>query len=94
MNGAIKPTGVGPYFDLPAETTQQILAACRRVLSAPELVATRLLILVEQFRIRRYLRKLIELEFPSIPVYARDDLNPSVDLQELAQIRVADELVT
>lgn len=94
MNDAIKPTGVGPYFDLSAETAQQILAACRRVLSAPELVATRPVILVEQFRIRRYLRKLIELEFPSIPVYARDDLNPSVDLHALAQIRVADGLVT
>jgi type III secretory pathway component EscV len=74
---------------LAPEVTQQISAAVRERLSVPDCADAAAIIIVDDFRIRRYLRRLIELEFPSTPVYSRSDLNPSIPLQALGQIRVA-----
>lgn len=89
MRDAIKLTEAGPYFDLAPEVTQQISAAVRERLSVPDCADAAAIIIVDDFRIRRYLRRLIELEFPLTPVYSRSDLNPSIPLQALGQIRVA-----
>lgn len=73
--GSIQLEDAMPYLSMPPSDTQRCLAAVRAVLPGEGEAA----LLVADARVRRFLRRLVELEFPSLPVVARDELAAPVD---------------
>ena len=59
-----------PYLGTQPSDSMRCLAAVRAALPGEGEVA----LLVEDARVRRFLRRLVELEFPALPVIARDEL--------------------
>jgi len=65
--------------------------ACQRVLSAVRMAVdgvTRPALVVDDPAIRAHLRVLVELEFPSLPVLARDELLPGIDTDASRSVEV------
>ena len=87
ISSAIQPTSVGSYLALDPQLTQDILAAIRDQVSSLDLSTAGVLILTVA-EIRRYIRKLVELEFPSLHVVSRQDLDPGTRIQTVARIRL------
>jgi type III secretory pathway component EscV len=82
----IRRTPTGSYLDIEPTTAQDILAAIRAQLHAACPRVARAPILVENADIRRYLRKLVELEFPLLQVLSHRDLQPNLPIHAVAQI--------
>ncbi len=88
ISGAIQRTSMGSYLELAPKLTQDILAAIREQVSSlgPGAAGLALLTVVE---VRRYIRKLVELEYPSLPVLSRQDLEPDTQIRDVAWIRLS-----
>jgi tetratricopeptide (TPR) repeat protein len=61
------------FFAIPPENTQDLLSAMREHL-AGEVIRGRLALVVRNARLRPFVRRLIELEFPSLPVLSQAEL--------------------
>ena len=87
MSRAIQRTSMGAYLELEPKLTRDILAAIRGQVSSlgPGAAGVAILTTVE---VRRFLRKLVELEFPALRVLSRQDLERSVKIQDVAWIRL------
>ena len=83
VNSAIQRTSTGSYINLDPQFIQDILAAIRATMSCHRAEMANVSILTKT-EIRRYIRKLVELEFPSIPVVSRGDLEPEIEIKEIA----------
>jgi hypothetical protein len=66
----------GSFFAIPPQETQQLLAAVRVAVTDDGREPVTLVVADET--IRPFLRRLIELEFPAIPVLARRELRPEL----------------
>lgn len=88
MSSAIQRTSVGSYLALEPQPTQDILAAVRGEVSSLGPGAAGVPLLTTDVEIRRYIRKLVELEFPSLHVVSRQDLEPDTPIQPVARIRL------
>ena len=88
MSDAIQHTRLGSYLALDPEVTQDILSAIRTQINSLNAKAVEPVILTS-WEIRRYVRKMVELEFPWLYVLSRHDLEPNPPLQILAEIRLA-----
>lgn len=89
LGDAIKHTSLGPYFDLDPERTQAILAAVRESVSRAGRGSDPVPILTAVPEARRFMRKLVELEFPWLHVLSRQDLEPETRLDTIAEIRLS-----
>ncbi len=85
ISSAIRPTSVGAYLELEPQLAQEILAAIRGQVNSLGSDADGVPILTIT-EIRRYIRKLVELEFPSLHVVSRQDLAPDTQIQAVARI--------
>ena len=78
-------TSSGSYLALEPEVSREILDAVRRDVGEPPPGAPAPVILT-QMEIRRYVRRLIEVEHPQITVLSYQELAPELNIQPVARI--------
>ncbi|MCA9536832.1 MAG: type III secretion system export apparatus subunit SctV [Myxococcales bacterium] len=86
VRDAIQRTAGGTYLALPPDQARDIIEAARRTL-AP-LAAGRQVVLTQR-DVRRFLRRLLEVELPDVTVLSYQELAPEVNVQPLGQLGVA-----
>jgi len=85
VRSAIQHTQSGSYLALEPEVTQEILTAVRNEVGNLPPTAQNPVILTTM-EIRRYFRKLVELEFPHLAVLSYQELSPDMNIQPIARI--------
>ncbi len=84
---SVRHTETGTYLALPPEVTQEIINAFETNL-LNDVEAGRSPIILTDQRVRRYVKKLVGLRFPEIPVLSFQELDPIVAVQPLGNIVV------
>jgi type III secretion protein V len=85
---AIQRLPTGSYLALDPDLAQDILAAIRREVEGLPPTAQRPVILTSM-EIRRFVKRLCELEFPDLQVVSYQELSPDLQIQPVARISVA-----
>lgn len=87
VRGAIKQTSAGSYLALDPDSVQLMLQAVRNTVTAPPPGGQQPVILTA-IDVRRFVRKLIELEFPDISVVSYQEIVPEIRIQPLGRIQM------
>ncbi|MFK4532097.1 type III secretion protein V [Bradyrhizobium ottawaense] len=82
---AIRQTSAGSYLALDPRTTQQIVVTIKDAASSPESLPCKP-VLLTSIDIRRYVRKLVEVDLYELPVLSYQELTPDISIQPLARI--------
>ncbi|MEE2960961.1 MAG: type III secretion system export apparatus subunit SctV [Myxococcota bacterium] len=85
VRSSIQHTQSGSYLALEPEITQEMLTAVRSEVGNLPPTAQNPVILTTM-EIRRYFRKLVELEFPHLAVLSYQELSPDMNIQPIARI--------
>lgn len=85
VRSSIQHTQSGSFLALEPEITQEMLTAVRNEVGNLPPTAQNPVILTTM-EIRRYFRKLIELEFPHLAVLSYQELSPDMNIQPIARI--------
>ena len=85
VRSSIQHTQSGSYLALEPEITQEILTGVRNEVGNLPPTAQNPVILTTM-EIRRYFRKLVELEFPHLAVLSYQELSPDMNIQPIARI--------
>lgn len=87
VRGAVRQTSGASYLALPPDIHRQLVASVKSAVGditqhsiAPVIIAP--------MDIRRFVRKLVERDFPSLSVLSHQELTPDVNIQPLARIRL------
>jgi type III secretion protein V len=88
VRGAIKQTSAGSYLALDPDSVQLILQAIRNTVSTPPPGGQQPVILTA-IDVRRFVRKLIELEFPDIALVSYQEIVPEIRIQPLGRIQIS-----
>lgn len=87
VRGAIKQTSAGSYLALDPDSTQLILHAMRSVI-VPTPVGGQPPVLITTMDVRRFVRKLIEGEYPDMSVISYQEVVPEIRIQPLGRIQI------
>jgi type III secretion protein V len=87
VRGSIKQTSAGSYLALDPDSVQLILHAMRNIIkpAAPDGQPP---VLITNMDIRRFVRKLIEGEFPDLPVISYQEVVPEIKIQPLGRVQL------
>ncbi len=88
IRSSVQHTSSGSYLALEPEITQEVLTAVRNEVGSLPASAQQPVILTTM-EIRRYFRKLVELEFPHLAVVSYQELSPEMNIQPIARITLA-----
>ncbi|NRA90178.1 MAG: type III secretion system export apparatus subunit SctV [Simkaniaceae bacterium] len=88
IRGAIKQTSAGSYLALDPASGQPILHAMRGVI-VPTPPGGQPPVLLTAIDVRRFARKLIEGDFPELPVVSYQEIVPEVRIQPLGRIQLS-----
>ncbi len=88
VRGAIKQTSAGSYLALDPDSVQLIIQAMRNTIvpTPPEGQPPVLLTAID---VRRFVRKLIEGDFPDLPVVSYQEIVPEIRIQPLGRIQLS-----
>lgn len=87
VRGAIKQTSAGSYLALDPDSVQMILHAMRTVI-VPTPMGGQPPVMLTAIDVRRFVRKLIEGEFPELPVVSYQEIVPEIRIQPLGRIQL------
>ncbi len=87
VDGAVKVTETGSFLTLAPDMTREILDAIRREIKG-DLDNGRTPILLTDQSVRRYIKRLVGIEFPEVVVLAYQELDPALTIQPLGRIRL------
>lgn len=88
IRGAIKQTSAGSYLALDPDSVQMILHSLRTtIIPTPE--GGQPPVLLTAIDVRRFARKLIESEFPELPVISYQEIVPEIRIQPLGRIQLS-----
>jgi type III secretion protein V len=87
VRGAIKQTSAGSYLNLDPDSTQLILHSMRNMVK-PAPPDGQPPVLLAGIDVRRFVRKLIESEFPDLPVISFQEIVPEIRIQPLGRIQL------
>ena len=87
VRSSIQHTQSGSYLALEPEITQEILTSVRNEVGNLPPTAQNPVILTTM-EVRRYVRRLLEVEFPDLPVLSYSDLLPQVQMQPIARVSI------
>jgi type III secretion protein V len=87
VRGTIKQTSAGSYLALDPDSTQLILHAMRTVV-VPTPVGGQPPVLLTAMDVRRFVRKLIEGEFPDMAVISYQEIVPEIRIQPLGRVQL------
>lgn len=85
INGAIRRTSTGSFLSLDPALVQDIINAMRREIGIP-LSGAQKPVIITDMELRRFVRKMVELEFPSLSVLSYQELAPELNVQPIARI--------
>lgn len=88
VRGAIKQTSAGSYLALDPDSVQLILQAVRNTVAPPPPGGQPPVILTA-IDVRRFVRKLIEMEFTDISVVSYQEIVPEIRIQPLGRIQIS-----
>lgn len=88
VRGAIKQTSAGSYLALDPDSVQLILQGVRTTVSPPPPGGQPPVILTA-IDVRRFVRKLIEMEFIDISVVSYQEIVPEIRIQPLGRIQIS-----
>jgi type III secretion protein V len=88
VRGAIKQTSAGSYLALDPDSVQLILHAMRGVI-VPTPPGGQPPVMLTAIDVRRFVRKLIEGEFPDLAVVSYQEIVPEVRIQPLGRIQLS-----
>lgn len=88
IRGAIKQTSAGSYLALDPDSVQLILNAMRNII-VPTPPGGQPPVMLTAIDVRRFARKLIEGEFPNLPVISYQEVVPEVRIQPLGRIQLS-----
>ncbi len=87
IKSAVKLTETGSFLTLSPDVTREILSAVRREIEG-DLDNGRMPILLTDQGVRRYLKRLVAVEFPKVTVLAYQELDPALTIQPLGRISI------
>lgn len=87
VRSAIKQTSAGSYLALDPDSVQLIMNAMRAVI-VPTPVGGQPPVLLTAIDVRRFVRKLIEGEFPEMAVVSYQEIVPEIKIQPLGRIQL------
>lgn len=87
VRGAIKQTSVGSYLALDPDSVQLILHSMRTVIQPPP-PGGQPPVLLTAIDVRRFVRKLIEAEFPDLSVVSFQEIVPEIRIQPLGRVQL------
>ena len=85
IRGAIRRTSTGSFLSLDPAIAHDILDALRRELANVSPTAQKPVIITDM-ELRRFVRKMVELEFPNLSVLSYQELAPDLNVQPVARI--------
>lgn len=88
VRGAIKQTSAGSYLALDPDSVQLILQGVRNTVSPPPPGGQPPVILTA-IDVRRFVRKLVEMEFSDISVVSYQEIVPEIRIQPLGRIQIS-----
>lgn len=88
VRGAIKQTSAGSYLALDPDSVQLILHSMRTTI-VPTPVGGQPPVLLTAIDVRRFVRKLIEGEFPDMAVVSYQEIVPEIRIQPLGRIQLS-----
>ncbi len=88
VRGAIKQTSAGSYLALDPDTVQLILQGIRNTVSPPP-PGGQSPVLLTAIDVRRFVRKLVEMEFSDISVVSYQEIVPEIRIQPLGRIQLS-----
>ncbi len=87
VRNAVRTTEKGNYLALEPEVTQEIVEAVgKEIASHPFPPGARPPVILTTAEIRRYFRKIIELEFPQLAVLSYQELSENLRIQPIARV--------
>lgn len=87
VRGAIKQTSAGSYLALDPDSVNLILKAMRYTIT-PTPPGGQPPVLLTAIDVRRFMRKLIETEFPDISVISYQEIIPEIRIQPLGRVQI------
>ncbi len=88
IRGAIKQTSAGSYLALDPDSVQLILHSMRTLI-VPTPPGGQPPVLLTAIDVRRFARKLIEGEFPDLPVVSYQEIVPEIRIQPLGRVQLS-----
>ena len=88
VRGAIKQTSAGSYLALDPDSVQLILHSMRTTI-VPTPVGGQPPVLLTAIDVRRFVRKLIEGEFPDMAVVSYQEIVPEIRIQPLGRVQLS-----
>lgn len=88
VRGAIKQTSAGSYLALDPDSVQLILQSVRNTVAPPP-PGGQPPVLLTAIDVRRFVRKLIEMEFTDISVVSYQEIVPEIRIQPLGRIQIS-----
>lgn len=88
VRGAIKQTSAGSYLALDPDSVQMILHSMRTTIT-PTPMGGQTPVLLTAIDVRRFVRKLIEGEFPDIAVLSYQEIVPEIKIQPLGRVQLS-----
>ncbi len=85
IRGAIRRTSTGTYLSLDPNIAHDILEAIRRQIEQLPPTAQKPIVITDA-EVRRFVRKMIELEFPELTVLSYQELAPELNIQPVGRI--------
>jgi type III secretion protein V len=87
VRGAIKQTSAGSYLALDPDSVQLILQGVRNTVAPPP-PGGQSPVLLTAIDVRRFVRKLIEMEFTDISVVSYQEIVPEIRIQPLGRVQI------
>ena len=88
VRGAVTKTQTGSYLALEPEISHDILQAFRRTLAARAPSAPPPVVLT-QWEIRRFVKRLVEIEHPEVTVLSYQELSSDIGIQPVGRVALS-----
>jgi type III secretion protein V len=85
IRGAIRHTSTGSFLSLDPATAHDIIAALRGEIGRVAPTAQKPIVITDM-ELRRFVRKMVELEFPTLSVLSYQELPPELNVQPVSRI--------
>lgn len=94
VKNSIRRTEKGNYLALEPEITQELVEAVgKEIASHPFPPGARPPVILTTAEIRRYFRKIVELEFPQLSVLSYQELSENLRIQPIARVSLPQEVI-
>ena len=88
VRGAIKQTSAGSYLALDPDSAQLIIQTMRNIIT-PTPSGAQPPVLLTAIDVRRFVRKLIEKDFPDLAVVSAQEIVPEIRIQPLGRVQLS-----